>query len=238
MLGIPRVESTPGPKYESITMVIKNLEAILTTRKRNDEKIMEYLTDNPNSITTTDLAEKTGIDIKNISRYLKDLETRNLIKRNTIQDGKIRLVYISPTGRKEITTTRKRIIPKTHNQRIKNVEDTITISPPESNNILTPKKTEKLINIYNELHKEFQVNKKLIPLEKKLEIINWVLEDIDNLYDGVYNYLRIWRTRYHKYLEKEPHSPVIFKFEAMERTLEKIKNLKELKGGLENAKSK
>lgn len=46
-------------------------------------------------ITTTELANITGIDIRNITRYLKPLENEGKIIRNTIQDGKLRLVKIT-----------------------------------------------------------------------------------------------------------------------------------------------
>lgn len=97
------------------------------------------------------------------------------------------------------------------------------------NQKLTPNQIQELIKIYHEIHKEFQSNNKLIPLHKKMELINWLLKDLDNLYDGVYNYLRIWKTRYYKRLEKSPDSPVIPKFESMQSTLEKIKEIKALK---------
>ena len=94
---------------------------------------------------------------------------------------------------------------------------------------LTPTQIQNLIKTYKEIQLEFQENNKLIPLHKKLEIINWLLKDLDNLYEGVYNYLRIWKTRYHKRLMESPESPVIPKFESMKRSLDKIKEIKKLK---------
>jgi DNA-binding transcriptional ArsR family regulator len=68
--------------------------------KTNNEKILDALKEKESEISTTELAESTGINVKNISRYLKDLEKKGLIKRRTVQDGRKRFVYIDlTTGR-------------------------------------------------------------------------------------------------------------------------------------------
>lgn len=65
---------------------------------KNTDKIMNYLklntTDHKNGFTTTWIADKCMINIKNISRYLKELEETRSIKRTIIQNGKIRTVRI------------------------------------------------------------------------------------------------------------------------------------------------
>lgn len=66
-------------------------------------------------------------------------------------------------------------------------------------------------------------------IDKKQEIVNWVFANLLHLYDGIYNYLRIWKTRYHKYLIKSPESPVIFKYQKMQELLDYIKELTNLK---------
>lgn len=88
---------------------------VITTRKTNKEKIMDYLKENPKQIKTSDLAKTTGIDFKNISRYLKELESEGSILRKIVQDGKIRVVNISPITYKENNTTRKKLIRTTYN---------------------------------------------------------------------------------------------------------------------------
>lgn len=60
----------------------------------NNEKILKALENKKELIKTTALSIETGIDIKNISRYLKALESKGLIVRKTIQNGKIRVVKI------------------------------------------------------------------------------------------------------------------------------------------------
>lgn len=215
-------------------MSIKIKEMNITTRKTNKEKILDYLKENPIQITTTDLAENTGIDIKNISRYLKQLESEKMVSRKTIQDGKIRVVYITLTSHKKNTTTRNhegiaKIKPKPKILTKKPLKDEEKLANILSDPTLKPYQIQELIKIYKEIHLEFQANNKLIPLHKKLEIINWLLKDLDNLYEGVYNYLRIWKTRYHKRLIESPESPVIPKFESMKQSLNKIKEIKKLK---------
>ena len=74
-------------------------------------------------------------------------------------------------------------------------------------------------------------------MDKKQEIVNWVFKNLQNLYDGVYNYQRIWKTRYKNYLLKMPDSPVIEKYQSMGDALEFIKEIKKLKKELENAKN-
>ena len=88
-----------------------------------------------------------------------------------------------------------------------------------------------------EMGKELRLFGTTIPMDKKQEIVNWVFKNIQNLYDGVYNYKRIWKTRYNNYLEKSPDSPVIEKFQSMAAALEFIKKIKILKEELENAKN-
>lgn len=88
---------------------------VITTRKSNKDKIMDYLKENPKQIKTSDLAKTTGIDFKNISRYLKELESEGSILREIVQDGKIRVVNISPITYKESNTTRKNLIRTTYN---------------------------------------------------------------------------------------------------------------------------
>ena len=70
---------------------------VITTRKSNTEKIMDHFKDNPKRISTTELATKTGIGFSNISRYLKQLESEGKIKRETVQEGKKRFVFVMPT---------------------------------------------------------------------------------------------------------------------------------------------
>lgn len=66
----------------------------MSRKKSNNEKILEMLKPLEKEITTSELAEKVNIDIRNITRYLKDLETKGHITRNIIQKGKIRVVNI------------------------------------------------------------------------------------------------------------------------------------------------
>jgi len=64
--------------------------------QKNDEKIIELLKQNKDKeFRVTEIAEQTGIDIKNMSRYLKSLEEQNRIKVCPIQEGRIRTKLIS-----------------------------------------------------------------------------------------------------------------------------------------------
>jgi len=63
---------------------------------KNDEKIKNFLTENKDQeFKVSDLAEKVSIDIKNMGRYLKQLEEQQQIKIRTAQEGKIRTKFIS-----------------------------------------------------------------------------------------------------------------------------------------------
>lgn len=85
-------------------MVNIHLESEVMTRKTNNEKIIEYLEEIINPISTTDLANAVEIDIKNISRYLKELEQEEKIDREVKQIGKLRFVNISLKQKKEKTS--------------------------------------------------------------------------------------------------------------------------------------
>ena len=91
---------------------------ISTSRISNVDKIYNYLLEQDKALTTTEISNKTEINIKNISRYLKALESKGLIVRNTIQEGKRRLVYVKIkdnqnieiiTSRNNISTSRKEL---------------------------------------------------------------------------------------------------------------------------------
>jgi len=99
---------------------------------RNNEKILKVLKETKRQLTTTELAEKTNIDIKNISRYTKQLEIDGYIERKTIQNGKIRVVNISLVSEKPT---------------IKEETKKIGIIPEEKKEIkiTIPKKEQKII---------------------------------------------------------------------------------------------
>lgn len=77
---------------------------------KNKEKILLNLKEIKGSITTTALAEKTGIDITNISRYTKALEKEGLVERKIEQKGRLRLVNISLLPEKLLIETK--IVPE------------------------------------------------------------------------------------------------------------------------------
>lgn len=61
----------------------------------NEEKILNFLKDIRKEVSLKELSEKTGVSQKNISGYWKKLEKNGFIKSNIVQDGKLRIVYIS-----------------------------------------------------------------------------------------------------------------------------------------------
>lgn len=77
------------------TVKLKYTSRIINHMTTNNEKILNVLKETKGYISTTELAEKTHIDLKNISRYTKQLEKEGSIERKTIQNGKIRVVNIS-----------------------------------------------------------------------------------------------------------------------------------------------
>ena len=95
----------------------------------NKIKILNVLEKEKELITTTELANKTRIDIRNITRYLKPLEQEGIIVRKTIQNGKIRVVKVGMNTEKPIGKAHPPIAPKP----VIKIE---TLTPPP----LTPKK--------------------------------------------------------------------------------------------------
>lgn len=117
---------------------------------RNNEKILKVLKEAKRQLTTTELAEKTEIDIRNISRYTKQLEIDGYIKRKIIQNGKIRVVNISikeetkkikmiPEEKKEIKIT----IPKKEQKIIAEDIEKLTIDELRAYYIVICKKKPK-----------------------------------------------------------------------------------------------
>jgi len=59
---------------------------------------MDFLAQNKDTeFKVTEIAEKTGIDIKNMGKYLKSLEEQQRIKIRTSQEGKVRTKFVSFT---------------------------------------------------------------------------------------------------------------------------------------------
>ena len=224
-------------------MSIKNKEMNITTRKTNNERIIDYLNENSSRITTTDLAKKSGIDIKNISRYLKQLESENKIIREISQEGKIRVVYISLMTRKENTTTRnhaKKSSPKSTAIQIKKAKKNKEPQIPQekfndqknSQQIvrvsINPREKE-LNNYISGMFNEVQSYGRVIPIDTKQSIVNNVFDNILNLTKGIKYYLNAWENRYQRYLKDKPENPLIDDYRDMQKTLEFLSKLKKLK---------
>jgi hydroxyethylthiazole kinase-like uncharacterized protein yjeF len=65
------------------------------SRITNKEKILNALNQSVQELSVSQLANSTDIDVKNIGRYLKDLENERIITIRKEQDGKIRTKYVS-----------------------------------------------------------------------------------------------------------------------------------------------
>lgn len=94
------------------------------------------------------------------------------------------------------------------------------------------------INFVKQLEKEMRQFNKTIPIDVKQELVNWLFKNIDQLYEGIYYYLNAWEKRYNKRLKGASNSPVIPKYEKMQKTFTKIQELIQFKQNLENMKKK
>ncbi|KKK96894.1 hypothetical protein LCGC14_2658200 [marine sediment metagenome] len=116
-----------------------------TSRRSNKEKIYEFLLKQDKVLTTTEISNGTEIDIKNISRYLKTLESEGLIIRNTVQEGKRRLVYVKLKDgqNKEIITSRKSDTGRSKNKSdTSRIEKEIDLGNSEGKDIKETKSTQ------------------------------------------------------------------------------------------------
>lgn len=64
----------------------------MTPKIPNQEKILIVLKEIDCSIETNDLATATGINVKNIGRYLDQLVEKKFISRKSVQEGKKRFI--------------------------------------------------------------------------------------------------------------------------------------------------
>ncbi len=190
-------------------MMVEEMVINITTRKTNKEKILECLATRDGPITTTDLARETGIDIKNISRYLKQLERENKIKREVVQVGRIRLVKVSLTTRKE------KIIVATKERKSLESNDTTRIS-----DITTRNKTT--IDFKIDSTRNFRKTR-----FKDEEILRELFKNHRNLIKGVKYYLNAWKSRYERYKKTKPENFLIDEYESMKKTLEFLYEIKE-----------
>ncbi len=65
------------------------------SRITNKDKILKILNQSVQELSVSQLANLTDIDVKNIGRYLKELENEKIITIRKEQDGKIRTKYVS-----------------------------------------------------------------------------------------------------------------------------------------------
>lgn len=205
-------------------------------KKTNSQKILKYLQDNIGEISNEEISRETRINKTNIPREIKKLEDQgHKISKRYEQIGRSKFVWFLLTSSQEKETNSQAKTPK------KNISQSPKSKPKIEldNNALSISQKREHLNpkFIEEMGKELRLFGTTIPMDKKQEIVNWVFKNIQNLYDGVYNYQRIWKTRYKNYLEKSPDSPVIEKFQSMSAALEFIKKIKILKEELENAKN-
>ncbi|MFW9972439.1 MAG: winged helix-turn-helix domain-containing protein [Candidatus Odinarchaeota archaeon] len=221
-------------------------------KKTNSQKILDYLQENPGDVSNEELAREIEIDKSNIPREIKKIENQGYnISRRYEQVGRSKYVWFQLTDSQGKETNsqsekikEKKLILKNSNHTIKSKNTQISNIPSQtkrnktekqnltqifSDKPLNPNQIQELIKVYKEIQLEFQENNRLIPLSKKIELFNWLLKNLDYIYEGVYNYLKVWETRYNKRLKEEPDSPVIPKFESMTDVLEKIKEIRKLK---------
>lgn len=220
-------------------------------KQTNSQKILKSLQENIGEISNEELSKAIGIDKSNIPRELRKLEKLGYtISRRYEQIGRGKCVWFQLTNNQEKQTnsqiqkpTKKVITSKIPESKLKAIPESSTLksnSEIKNNNILTiSQKREYLApKFIKELGKELSLFGRTVPPDKKQEIINWVFINLPQLYEGLYNYLRIWKTRYHKYLIKSPESPVIPKYQKMQELLDYIKELQNLKKELETIKIK
>lgn len=140
-----------------------------TGRISNKEKILDALKKANSRLSTSEIAGKTGIDIKNISRYLSALERSDRIERETVQNGKKRFVYVKlvrvftsrneekGTDRIDDSTSRDKSTSRKKKERI--IRKTGNIHTPERNK-------NRLYDIYYETDSfENLANKYDIPID-------------------------------------------------------------------------
>jgi len=94
------------------------------------------------------------------------------------------------------------------------------------------------INFAKLLGEEMRQFNRTIPIDMKQELVNWLFKNIDQLYEGIYYYLNAWEKRYNKRLKGSPGSPVIPKYEKMQKIFTKINELIQFKQNLESMKKK
>ncbi len=89
------------------------ISKIMTPKISNTEKILLVLKEMNCKVSSKDLSEFTGINDKNIGRYLTQLETKRFISRKVIQEGKKRYnmnSILSKGKRYKFTITYKQFI--------------------------------------------------------------------------------------------------------------------------------
>jgi transcription initiation factor IIE alpha subunit len=172
--------------------------------KTNNEKILDALEEKESEVSTTELAESTGINVKNISRYLKDLEKEGLIKRRTVQDGRKRFVYINLITSCKDNTGRnsgKMITSRKDQNKIKQKSKSLEGKHPDKlsdRDLITGRNSGKMITSRKDQNKIKKMEKRLERVESaissngRLEIATFVKDNLPDLITAVDQYLRTY----------------------------------------------
>jgi len=204
-------------------------------KQTNSQRILKYLQENNGEISNEEISRETRINKTNIPREIKKLESQGYkISKRYEQIGRSKFVWFLLTISQDKQTISQNKTKKRPVIKIKKIEG----SEPINKALSISQKREHLNPKFIEaMGQELRLFGTTIPIDKKQEIVNWVFKNVQHLYDGVYNYQRIWKTRYKNYLVNMPDSPVIEKYQSMSAALEFIKKIKILKEELENAKN-
>lgn len=117
---------------------------------KNTDKILKAL-NNKEWVMTKEIAKETGIDVKNIGRYTKELHTKGLIEKSIKQQGKIRIVCLRIVSNNNKNIQKKNILPK---KNLKIIQKPVVQDGPkiggqeiniEQNNNKIPEETKKLL---------------------------------------------------------------------------------------------
>ena len=163
-----------------------------------------------------------------VKKFGQNSLTKNDQKKDHIKPLKPSNLITKPKKLEKTEINSQKKLTKTVDQR-PTIYDQIPIS---QNNISTN------INFVKYLSEEMKQFNRTIPLDMKQELVNWLFKNIDQLYEGIYYYLNAWEKRYNKRLKGSPGSPVIPKYESMQKTFTKINELIQFKKNLEKMKKK
>lgn len=205
--------------------------------KTNSQKILEYLQKNQGEVSNEELSRELEIDKSNIPREIKKLEVRGYkVYKRYEQIGRSKYVWFKLTNSQEKETNSQKKSTKKNEITPKKFDQISNSNPKNQPKTIEENRLSQKVTFIEQMRKEVIIYGRTIPLDKIREIARKTLENSRNMIKGIKTYQNAWENRYKDYKIRKTNNFLIDEFESMLKTLDFLKEMKELNEKLKNRK--